>query len=130
MNLYQIQFSHHSPKDAEFGIKCLLLAQDDNEVYEWMASNPTAFGERIHTGWKNKEDDNKIFFIYNDQYENVGEESFKQKIIRLTGEIDDPSFDFSDAYYSITLYGWDLLVENVSTDYSELETLGFIQRII
>jgi hypothetical protein len=50
-------------------------------------------------------------------------------MLRLKGEIEDSSVDFSDAYYGITLYGWELLKENVVTDYSELIELGIIIEI-
>ena len=59
-------------------------------------------------------------------YEIVGKETFKEKMIRLSGEINDEDYDFSDAYYGITLFGWSLLKENVTTNYAELIELGIM----
>ena len=53
-------------------------------------------------------------------------ENFKERMLRLKGEIEDDSVDFSDSYYGITLLGWELLKENVTTDYSELIELGVV----
>ncbi len=53
-------------------------------------------------------------------------ENFKERMLRLKGEIEDDSIDFSDSYYGITLLGWELLKENVTTDYSELIELGVV----
>jgi hypothetical protein len=121
MNLYKIIFSHHSPKDSEYGIKALLLADNDEEVYEWISSE-----QDFNVCWKEKENDCEVFNIYDDEYEVIGEENFKEKIVRLNGEINDESVDFSDSYYGITLYGWELLKKDVLTDYSELIELGIV----
>lgn len=129
MNLYNIVFGHYGPKDSEFGSKCFLLAENDEQVYEWIAAEPKLDTENISfiNSWKSYED--VTTDLYNDDYEKIGEETFKEKTIRLKGEMNDDDYDFSDAYYGITLYGWELLKENVVTDYSELEQAGVLYRV-
>jgi hypothetical protein len=48
----------------------------------------------------------------------------------LKGQVNDDDYDYSDAYYGITLFGWSLLKENVNTDYSELIELGIDFRAV
>lgn len=35
MNLYEISFKHYAPKGSREGTVCYLLAESDEEVYEW-----------------------------------------------------------------------------------------------
>ena len=48
------------------------------------------------------------------------------RMLRLKGEINDPDADMGDAYYGVTLYGWELIKENVTSDYSELIELDIV----
>lgn len=130
MNLYKIQFLHASPKDREYGMKCLLLAKNDEQVYDWLASEPEIGDGRMFNSWTDTEKDDKVFNLYNDAYDVIGTETFKEKMIRLNGEMNDDDYDYSDAFYGITLYGWSLLKENVTTDYSELNELGIVYKAI
>ena len=130
MNIYKIEFLHASPKDREEGIKCLLLAKNDEQVYEWIKSEPKIGERHLYNGWADLEGENEEFEVYNDNYDVIGKENFKQKIIRLKGEMNDDDYDFSDAFYGITLFGWSLLKENVNADYSELIELGFVFRAV
>lgn len=128
MNIYTIEFSHTAPKDHEQGIKCLLLAENDDRVYEWLKSEPKIGERTLHNGWADSEEEKEEFEIYDDNYNVIGTETFKQKMIRLKGEMNDEGYDYSDAYYGITLFGWSLLKENVKTDYSELIQLGIVYK--
>jgi hypothetical protein len=121
-NLYKIIFKHYAPKDSECGIKCLVLAKDATDIYEWLKTNPkvgnnTSF-DYLFTGWGDAEN----------KYADDGVD-FKQKMLDNNGQIDDPDYDYSDAYYGITLYGWRLLKENVTTDYQELKNLSILIEI-
>lgn len=107
MNIYKINFSHSAPKDTEYGMKCLLLAENDEQVYEWIKQEPEVDGEALYNNW---EDDGE----------------FKQKIISLKGEMNDDDYDFSDSFYGITLLGWELVKENALGDYSELIEAGVV----
>lgn len=141
MNLYKITFSHHAPKDREQGIKCLLLAVNDEQVYEWIASEPKLNDRSLFNGWKDNEgykyneetetfvneDGDEVDSFWYDEEGNA--ENFKTRMLRLKGEINDDDYDFTDAYYGITLFGWELLKEDVKTDYSELKELGIVYAV-
>jgi len=130
MNIYKIEFLHASPKDREMGLKCLLLAENEEQVYEWIKSEPEIGERSLYNGWADSEEENEEFEVYNDNYDVIGKENFKQKMIRLKGQMNDDDYDYSDAYYGITLFGWSLLKENVNTDYSELIELGIVYRAL
>ncbi len=115
MNLYEIIFEHFAPKDSKQGIFTYLIAESDKQVYEWLASNPTLKdGRWIITSWKDYEKDEEIHEIYDENYNVIGEESFKQRMIRLNGEINDEEVELNDLYYGKTLYGWKLIKENIT----------------
>lgn len=96
MNLYSIDFQHYSPKDYERGIKELVLADNDEQVYNIIKEN-------YSYSWSDSENDDP---------------GFKPTVIAHKGEWDITELD--DLYYGQTLYGWTLLVENTTADYSEL----------
>ena len=139
MNLYKIKFSHTAPKDTKEGLICLLLTQgDDESVYNWIKSEPKINDTALYNSWsdyeKLKYDEEREVFVdedgdESDMYFSDSEYNpidFKTKMISIKGEMNDEDYDFSDAYYGITLYGWELLKENVTTDYSELFELGIL----
>jgi len=123
MNLYKIIFSHHGPKDSEEGIKTLLLAENDEQVYDWLASEP----DGCFLFWKERmEDPDDEWFD-----ENGDPEDWKARMIRLKGEINDDDRDFSDAYYGLTFYGWEMIDENVNQDKIDyLISIGFCISLI
>jgi hypothetical protein len=139
MNIYKVIFSHHAPKDSEQGIKVLILAENDEQVYNWIVSEPETSEGKLYNSWKDNEqftwNEEKESFV--DKYSNVVNEgwwdedckpeNFKDRMLRLKGEMDDDSVDFSDSYYGITLLAWELLKENVnSINYTELIELGIV----
>lgn len=110
MNLYKIAVQHSAPQDTIQAIACLLLARNDEEVYEWIKEgNIHLTYENV---WKNKESDS---------------EHFKAHIIALKGDMNDENYDYSDAHYGITLFGWELIEENPCfMDYCALEEAGIL----
>jgi len=130
MNLYKVVFSHHSPKDSQKGIKTLLLAENSEQVYEWIKSEPKLEDRSLFNTWADSEKDEEVFEIYNDKWEVIGTENFKEKMLRINGEINDDDYYFSDSYYGITLIGWELVKENTTNDYSELIDAGIVRSAI
>ena len=122
MNLYKITFSHTGPKDQKEGIKGYLLAKNDEQVYNYVDEKFN------YGGWKDAEEEEESFELYDDDYNVIGTETFKEKILRIKGEQNDEDYDYCDAYYGITLYGWELVKENVHGDYSEMIELGIISN--
>jgi len=129
MNLYKIIIKHFSVKDSEESIACLLLAEDDEQVYEWIKSEPKNIGElSMYNSWKDDEleEEGILRDIYNDDYEKIGTETYKEWMIRIKGELNDDDFENADAYYGNTIYGWSLLKQDCNTDYKELIELGIM----
>lgn len=138
MNLYKVIFSHHAPKDSEKGIKALVLAENDEQVYEWIASEPETNEGGNYNSWKDREsytwDESEECFVDEDGDqadeewwdEDGNPENFKDRMLRLKGDINDDDVDFSNAYYGVTLYGWELIKENTTIDYSEFIEMGIV----
>lgn len=124
MNLYKITFSHTGPKSQKQGIQCYLLAENDEQVYNYI-------DEKFNDGcWKDmdEDEDGSPIELYDEDGNLVGTETFKQKILRINGEQNDEDYDYSDAYYGITLYGWELIKENIHSDYSQMIDLGIFHQ--
>lgn len=120
MNLYKIIFSHYSPKDSEIGIKTYLLANNEDDVYNYIDK------EYNYGCWKDQEEEK--YEVFNDDYDIIGTETFREKIIRIKGDMNDEDYDYSDAFYGITLYGWKLIKENVDFDLSNVIELGIVNK--
>jgi len=104
MNIYKITFGHSAPKDWAISILGFVLAENDEQVYEYIKSEPMINGHNPFNSWKDKEKEGEEFEIFDSKYEVIGKETFKEKIIRLKGEINDDGYDFADSYYGISLY--------------------------
>ena len=127
MNLYKIIIKHFSVKDSEESIACLLLAKDDEQVYEWIKTEPKHIGElSMLNSWKDIEEENEPVNIYDDDYNVVGTETYKEWMIRIKGEVNDEDFENADAYYGNTIYGWELVKENSTNDYVDLIEVGIV----
>lgn len=127
MNLYKIEFRHYSPKDSEYGIKGYIVAKDDEEVYEFIKSEPEVNDEGLYNSYQDNENDEEEFDIYDDNYNVIGTESFKDRMIRIHGEMYDDEAEVSDLYYGVTQYGWSCLIENITDqDISGLRYLGIL----
>tara|TARA_R110000803_G_C11732323_1_gene289834 strand:+ start:74 stop:454 length:381 start_codon:yes stop_codon:yes gene_type:complete len=126
MNLYRITFSHTAPKDSEKGIKGYLLAENDEQVYNYVDKTFN------YESWKDidEDEDRESSDIYDRNYNIIGTETFKEKILRINGEMNDEDYDYCDAYYGVTLYGWELVKENAGGDYTEMTELGIISNCI
>ena len=98
MNLYKIMFEHFSQKDSQTGIKCFLLAEDDEQVYEWLKSDP-----RLGEDW--------ITTCYEDFEEEDEEGNFKERLIACQGEMFDEYYEPTDLYYGAIAYGWEAIGE-------------------
>ncbi|MGR6760281.1 hypothetical protein ACU1JV_00360 [Paenibacillus sp. T2-29] len=117
MNLYKIMFEHFSQKDSQKGILTYLVADSDSEVYEWIKSEPSSeIWGSIFNSYKYKEKDKEVFDVYDNNYNCVSQEGFRDRMIRLHGDMFDEDVELCDLYYGVTLYGWTLVKENVGYD--------------
>lgn len=121
MNLYEIILEHYAPKDSERGIFTYLLTNSDEEVYEWLKTNSNlSDGRSIYTPYEDNEEDDTLFEIYNDDFEVVGYEKYKDRMIRLKGELNDENAELSDLYYGKTLVGWRTVNEGIRKDQCDI----------
>ncbi|MCY7911130.1 hypothetical protein MOB65_19950 [Bacillus inaquosorum] len=119
MNLYEIVLEHYSPKDSEQGILTYLLANSDEEVYEWLKTSPRlSNGRKIHTPYKYNED--RTYEIYNDDFKVIGCEKYKDRMIRLNGELNENDIELEDLHYGKTLIGWNMVNSDISTEQIEV----------
>lgn len=114
-NLYKIHFEHYAPKDSEKGIYTYLAAQNDEEVYEWLKSNPTLKNQQqIFNCYEDSEEDS--YEVFDEKFNVVGTETFKERMIRLNGDINDEEEELDDLYYGATLMGWKLVKEEIDEE--------------
>ncbi|WP_397331783.1 hypothetical protein [Paenibacillus sp. JSM ZJ436] len=110
-------FEHYSQKDSKVGTIVHLAANSDEEVYEWLKKEPRLTdGSIIYTSYKYSEEDAETFEIYDANYNVIGTETFKERTIRLHGDMFDEDKELTDLYYGLTLYGWELVKKNVKPD--------------
>lgn len=119
--LFQVLVLHAAPQDKHCSIQTYLVADSDEDVYEWIKSEPI---EGVYVDWDEKERGGEVFEVRNDDFDLVGTESFKERIIRLRGEMFEEFYDFSVAYEGVTLYGWKRIGDVTSSQIATLQELG------
>ena len=127
MNLYIINFEHSAPKDTKEGIVGYFLAENDEQVFNYI-------DKEFECGcWTDKDDtddeDYEPLEIYDEDYNVIGTETYKERFIRLGGEMYDEDREYNDLYYGLTYYGWELVKENVDFVNAEMITLGIVKQI-
>ena len=124
MNLYRIDVEHFSQKDSHLAIETFVTAKDDESVYRWLDK------EKNSGCWSKRDEEDGLYDIYNDDLEIAGQESYKEKMLRLKGELNDEDRDCSDLYYGKTFYGWEQMT-GAMTDVraAALEGLGILVRL-
>jgi hypothetical protein len=114
-NLYEIQFKHYAPRDSEQGIVTYLIAESNEEVFDWLKDDPELSDERyITTPFGDYEADQESYDVYDNHYNLVSKESRKDQIMRFKGDMNDPDIALDDLFYGKTLFGWKLVKEDVS----------------
>lgn len=107
MNLYQINVIHYAEKDNHESIENFVVAKDDEAVYNW-------FQKAISNCWNEENDEEEMFDIYDGKNDEIiGQETYKQKIIRIKGDMNDEDYELTDLYYGETLYGWEKIKSNI-----------------
>jgi len=114
MKLYKIIVLHAAPKDTHEAVECFAIAENDKIVYRNI--------DKIFNCdcWETREEEETVYTIYDDDYNDIGQETERERRMRLRGEINDEEAEFCDAYYGITLYGWD---EGKEISDEQIETL-------
>jgi len=120
MNLYKVLVKHFSPKDNVLAIVEYLLAKDDGDVYNHIDK------EHARGAWADAESECNIYDVYDEHHNKIGTETYREKIMRLKGNINDDDIDLTDVYYGVSAYGWELVEEDVTWDTTHLIDLGMI----
>ena len=123
--LFRILVLHAAPQDKHISIQTYLIANDAEHVYDWIKSQPI---EGIYVDWEEKESEGDVYDVYDDDFNVIGTETFKERMIRLGGEMFDDTFDFSVAYEGITLYGWEMLCTISNPQIAILLELGIAHK--
>jgi hypothetical protein len=117
MKLYTVTLIHRSPKDSESGIDCFLIANNEEQVYDWLRDNRC-------TGYKDQEKGSESYDIespvspWNTIRSGL---TFQEKIIYYRGCANDPDTDYEDLYYGQTNWSWNEGQELTEADLSVLQ---------
>jgi hypothetical protein len=113
---------HFSQKDSHESVECFLLADAEDQVYDWV--DKKEFGTYSD---KNNEDGKTE--IYDDDFNVIGLESFKEKMLRVGGQFFDDDYEPCDTYYGATIYGWEISKEDATqSDIELLELLSVLEK--
>ena len=122
MNIYKIIVQHFSQKDSHTATETLLLAESNEQVYEWV-------DKKQHGYLTDVNEDSELLDIYDSDYSVIGQETHKAKMLRLCGEYHDEDYCPEDLYYGATTYGWKKLQCNdLDNQVIALESLGLLER--
>lgn len=106
MNLYRIISSHYSPKDSFTSTLCFLLADNEEQIYNFIKNCSSIFEEYV--AWCGAEDD-----LYWNEETNEDDLTHKEWVVLNKGELDCDEF-LEDLYYGQTLFGWELVKEDIT----------------
>jgi hypothetical protein len=102
MKAFKINVLHGTPKNSWINLYGFFLAENEEEVYEYIKE----------LEFWDEDDESEIYTKYDDDYNEIGTETFKERIIRFKGRINEINEDESIPWeYGITAYGWEDLGE-------------------
>ena len=121
MDIYKIIVQHFSEKDSHTSIEVFLLAESDEAVYQWVDK------EKCYEMYSERDEEDGLIDIYSDDYEVIGQETFKEKMLRIGGEYFDEDYVPQDLYYGDTIYGWEKLESDMlDIEIEALKKLGVL----
>ena len=124
MDIYKIQVQHFSQKDSHTSIEAFVLAESAEAVYQWIDK------EKQCGYFSDMEDDGEMCDIYDDDYNVIAQETFKEKMLRIGGQLYDEDYEPQDLYYGVTIYGWKKLDSNIpDVEISALKNIGILIEI-
>lgn len=122
MNLYRISVQHCGPKDSHKSVESYVMGRHDTDMYEQIS--------KLNYGvWDDRNDERSDIEIFDNEYNVIGTETYKERIIRLKGDINDEDEDLSDLYYGCTLYGWENLGPISDSEEITLIELGVLNYL-
>lgn len=122
MFLYKIVVQHFSQKDSHESIETILLAESNEQAYEWVDKKQYGY-------LTDKNEEDGLIDVYDSDYNVVGQETHKAKMLRIGGEYFDEDYEPQDLYYGVTIYGWKKLKStDLDSETKALESLGLLDR--
>lgn len=112
MNLYKVMTNHYSPKDSHRAIWAYVVAESNEQLYEWIKSEPDVEDGKIYTCWTDWEDDSE-------EYEDEDSKFRTQMLVSCDEESTDFA-DYGDLYYGKTFISWELVKEDAKPDVLQL----------
>lgn len=132
MKLYRIIELHGAPKESWTCTRAFVAADNDEEVYDLLVGTvPDGLWNTrgkifpLCDRWKDRDEDGEVFNVYDDDFNVVGKETFRKKMIRIKGDAHD-DLDWSDSYYGITAHGWEPAGEATDERMRVLRDLGML----
>jgi hypothetical protein len=123
MDIYKIHVQHFSQKDSHSSIEAFLLSRSVEDVYRWV-------DEKLHGTYTDKNNEDGKCDLYDENYNVIGQEAFKEKMLRVGGEFFDEDYEPQDLYYGCTIYGWEKLEsEALEVDIAALQKLDLLTII-
>jgi hypothetical protein len=118
MILYKILVAHYGPKDNHRSIEGYIVRENEERAFEHV----------ISLGYHGEESLAEEHEVYNDDYEVVGTETLREKLLRLGGDYFDPDcVGRSDLYYGHTEYGWEEVKEVTEEEIKVLQDCGILE---
>ena len=132
-HIYSLNFRHFTPKDSETGHICFVIANNDEQILDWLNTDPSNLGINGNwvLGWKDnlEEEIELVVDLYQDEKNEYISKFWKSKLDNR-GDIDNDDVRIGNPYYGATLYGWKLLKKNVNpNDYKNLEELNCLYNL-
>jgi hypothetical protein len=122
--LYEIKIRHCSQKDFIEASKGYIVAQNDEEVYNYINKF------LLHGIWSDRNNDSlnhNVNFLEDEGF--ISKESYKEKMLRYKGEFFDPNASYDDRYYGVTHYGWVEVLNVLDSDIDRLISLNIAKLI-
>jgi hypothetical protein len=121
MKLYKILMRHCAPKDCAESFVGFRVEKPDKDVMEFI-------DKTLQYGlWKGREDDREDPIpVYDDNWNQIGTETYLEKMLRVGGELFDEDASYDDAYYGVTHYGWEDCGEVSDQDIEVLQRLSIL----
>lgn len=128
MNLYQIIFEHYGPKDMKDGVHCLLFAQNDEEVFNYMVKNGFAYWDDPAASL----DEEDYLYVISDSSLREGKfkGTLKECVLKYKGDFMLADYFLEGTFYGVTLWGWECLIENVDSEQFRLfSKLSIVEHV-
>lgn len=127
MNLYMITTTYYAQKGSHDSMLGHILAENDEQVYEYLKKDQKLNGFDIYTGWETEEED------IEESYEEKCEEyywleegrTFKDIVIENLGDDCEELQTYDDLYHGLSCYGWKLVKENAT----EKDIIDLVERV-